>query len=133
MSELDELGYVRQVYQSQYALVNNSVQIVMREIQELDAAQLTLESVDLLKGKETLLGTGAGVYVRTVPGDVSSVLVAVGGGYVVERGVDDAKAFVSGQKAVKSDVLNRLAKNRREIEAALIDIEYKMDSSGLQV
>ena len=30
ISELDELGYARQVYQNQYALVNNSTQMMRR-------------------------------------------------------------------------------------------------------
>lgn len=133
MAKLEELSYARQVYQNQYAMVTNSVQMAMHELQELDAALRTLESADMLKGKEALLGVGAGVYVRSVPSDPSVVLVAVGGSYVMEKSVDDAKAFVSSQKSAKTEILNKLAKSKRDLEAALIDIDYKIDTSGLQV
>jgi prefoldin alpha subunit len=133
ISELDELGYARQVYQNQYALVNNSTQMVLQEMRELGASQHTLENIELLTGKESLIGTGAGIYIRAVPNNTSAVLVEVGGNYVVEKSVDDAKAFISRQVELKTGILNKLLKNKRELESALIDIEYKMDSSGLRV
>jgi prefoldin alpha subunit len=133
VSELDELGYARQVYQNQYALVSNSAQIVLQEMRELGASQHTLENMDLLTGKESLISTGAGIYIRAVPNNTNAVLVEVGGNYVVEKSVDDAKAFISRQVELKTGILNKLMKNKRELESALIDIEYKMDRSGLQV
>ncbi len=132
-TELDELGYARQVYQNQYALVNNSTQMVLQEMREMGASQRTLENIELLNGKESLISTGAGVYIRAVPNNVRSVLVEVGGSYVVEKAVDDAKAFLSKQIDLKSAILNKLLKNKKELESALIDIEYKMNSSELQV
>jgi prefoldin alpha subunit len=133
IAELNELGYARQVYQNQYALVNNSTQMVLQEMRELSASQHTLENMELLNGKESLISTGAGIYIRAVPKDTGAVLVEVGGNYVVEKSVDDAKVFVSKQVEMKTAILNKLLKNKRELESALIDIEYKMDSSGLQV
>src|SRR5271157_4116099 len=88
VSELEELEYARQVYQNQYALVNNSAQIVMQEIRELSASQNTLENIDMFKGKESLIPTGAGVYIRAMPSSTSTVLVEVGGKYVVEKSID---------------------------------------------
>ncbi len=133
VSELEELGYARQVYQNQYALVNNSTQMVLQEMRELGASQRTLENIELLNGKESLISTGAGVYIRAVPNNTRTVLVEVGGNYVVEKAVDDAKAFLSTQVEFKTAILNKLLKNKRELESALIEIEYKMNSSEMQV
>ena len=43
------------------------------------------------------------------------------------------KMFISKQIDLKTAILNKLLKNKRELESALIDIEYKMNSSELQV
>jgi prefoldin alpha subunit len=133
VSELEELSYARQVYQNQYTFVSNSAQVVMQEMRELSASQHTMENIGMLTGKESLLSTGAGVYIRALPSDTTKVLVEVGGRYVVEKTIDEAKAFLGKQIEIKTGVMNKLLKSKREIEAALMDIEYKLDSSGMQV
>jgi prefoldin alpha subunit len=131
--DLNQLGYARQVYQNQYALVNNSAQLVLQEMRELEASQTTLENIGLLNSRESLIATGAGVYIRAVPNNTSTVLVEVGGSYVAEKSIDEAKAFISKQVTAKTEVLNRLLKSKRDLEASLIEIEYKMESAGTQV
>ncbi len=133
ISELDELRYARQVYQNQYMLINNSAQAVLQEMRELGASQRTLENIELFNGKESLISTGAGVYIRAVANNDSKVLVEVGGNYVAEKSADEAKAFLSKQIESKTAVLNRILKNKKDLESALIDIEYKLDNSELQV
>jgi prefoldin alpha subunit len=133
VSDLDELRYARQVYQNQYMLVNNSAQMMLQEIREFGSSQRTLENIELFNGKESLINTGAGVYIRALSNNTGTVLVEVGGNYVVEKSIDEAKGFLSRQIESKTAVFNKIIKNKKELEAALIDIESKMESSELQV
>lgn len=94
ISELDELRYARQVYQNQYMLINNSAQAVLQEMRELGASQRTLENIELFNGKESLISTGAGVYIRAVANNDSKVLVEVGGNYVAEKSADEGQGFL---------------------------------------
>jgi prefoldin alpha subunit len=130
VSELDELRYMQQVYQNQYAALNNSMSAQMQEVQMLGAVQRTFESSDMLKGKETLMHIGASVYIKTSIKDSSHAIVSVGGGYLVEKSVEEAKAYVSTAMTKKTELVNKLAKSRKELQAALIELSYKIESES---
>jgi prefoldin subunit 5 len=53
--------------------------------------------------------------------------MAVGGGYLVEKDIDSAKERMAKIIKKRSDDLNRLMKSRKELEAALIEISYRLD------
>ena len=126
---IDELRYMQQVYQNQYAALNSSMNMHMQEVQMLGAVQNTLENNDLMKGKETLMHIGASVYMKTMAKDSASVIVSIGGGYLMEKGIDEAKGYVSRRMAKKTEELNGMAKSRKELQNALIDISYKMETA----
>lgn len=126
---IDELRYMQQVYQSQYAALNSSMNTHMQDVQMLGAVQNTLENNDLMKGKETLMHIGASVYMKTMTKDSASVIVSIGGGYLIEKGIDDAKGYVSKRMEKKTEELNSMAKGRKELQNALIDISYKMETA----
>ena len=126
---IDELRYMQQVYQNQYAALNSSMNMQMQEVQMLSAVQNTLENNDMMKGKETLMHIGASVYMKTAAKGSDSVIVSIGGGYLVEKGIDEAKGYVSKMITKKTDILNSMAKSRKELQNALIDISYKMEKA----
>ena len=127
MKELEELRYMQQVYQSQYAALNNSMNMHMQDVQALSAVQNTLENSDMMKGKETLMHAGASVYLKAEIQDASRVLVSIGGGYLIEKSVEDAKGYVSKLITKKTEMLNNMAKSRKELQGAIIDISYRME------
>lgn len=125
----EELRYMQQVYQNQYSVLSNSINMILRELQELNSAQRTLENIDLVEGKETLTGIGGDFYLVGSIKDPKSVLVGIGAGYVVEKETDPAKTFVANLIKKHTESLNRLTKNRRELENALIEISYRLENS----
>ena len=122
----DELRYVQQVYQNQYAVATNSINMILQEMQELNSAQKTLENVDMLNDRDILTSIGADTFFFGKLKDTKSVLMAVGGGYLVEKEIDSAKERVAKLIQVRTDRLNRLMKSRKELESALIDISYRL-------
>jgi prefoldin alpha subunit len=130
VNELEEMRYMQQVYQNQYAMLNNSVSMQVQEVQMLGAVQRTLESSDMLKGKETLMHVGGSVYMKTSVKDSGHAIVSVGAGYLVEKNIDEAKGYVSAMVAKKTELVNNLAKNRKELQAALIELSYKIESAS---
>ncbi|MGI0100203.1 MAG: prefoldin subunit alpha [Candidatus Micrarchaeaceae archaeon] len=126
---LEELRYLQQLYQNQYALLGNSINAELGELQELNSAQRTLEGAGMLEGKDVLNPIGGGIYFQGRISDPKNVLVGVGAGYVVEMEVDPAKTYVAELIKKRTDGLNRLTKNRKELEAALVDISYNIESS----
>jgi prefoldin alpha subunit len=128
--ELDELRYMQQVYQNQYTALSNAMNMHVQDLQMLSAVQRTLENNGMLKGKETLMHVGASVYMKAEVKDYGHAVVSVGGGYLVEKSVDEAKGFVSTMLAKKTEVVNGMSRSRKELQAALIEMSYKLDSAG---
>jgi prefoldin alpha subunit len=124
---VEELRYMQQVYQNQYTVTGNSVNMLLQELQELNSAQKTFENADLLDGREALTGIGADCFLFSKVQNPKSVLMAVGGGYLVEKDIDSAKERMAKIIKKRSDDLNRLMKSRKELEAALIEISYRLD------
>ncbi|MGD0510252.1 MAG: prefoldin subunit alpha [Candidatus Micrarchaeaceae archaeon] len=126
---MEELRYMQQVYQNQYSILTNSLNIVLRELQELNTAQKTLENIDLVEGKDTLTGIGGDFYLVGRIHNTKSALVGIGAGYVVEKETDSAKTHVADLIKKHTDELNKLTKNRRELENALMEISYRIENS----
>lgn len=126
--ELSELRYMQQVYQNQYSMVSNSINVVLRELQELGAAQKTLENMELVNGREVLTGIGGDFYISGSISSADNVLVGIGAGYVIEKDIDSAKAHAEELIKKHTEGLNRLTKSRKEIENALVEISYRMGS-----
>jgi prefoldin alpha subunit len=124
----DELRYVQQIYQNQYAVAANSTNMILQELQELNSAQKTLENVDMVEGKEVLTSIGADTFFFGKVQSAKSVIMAVGGGYLVEKEIDSAKARIAAVIQARTERLNKLMKNRKELESALIEISYRLGS-----
>jgi prefoldin alpha subunit len=124
----EELRYMQQVYQNQYAITSNSINMMLQELQELNSTQKTFENADLLDGREALSSIGADCFLFSRVQNPKSVLMAVGGGYLVEKDMDSAKERMAKIIKKRSDDLNKLMKSRKELEAALIEISYRLDS-----
>ncbi len=126
--QLEELKYIQKFYQNQYAVVNNSVNMTLQDLQELNSAQKTLESAELLKGKELITCVGGDFYAFSAIKNPSTFLVAVGANYLVEKDVDSSKTHVANLIQKKNENLNRLMKSKKEVEAALIEVNYRVDN-----
>lgn len=125
---LEELRYVQQIYQNQYNLLNNSINITLQELQESNSAQKTLESVDIIDGRELVTSIGGDFYAFSRMQNTKTFLVAVGANYLVEKDADSAKQHVADMIKKGNETLNKLLKNKKELEAALIDVSYRIDN-----
>ncbi len=126
---IEELRYIQQIYQNQYAMTGNSINALLRELQELSSAQKTLESMDLVQGKETLTGIGGDFYLVGKIENPKKALVGIGAGYVVEKDIDSAKLHVAELIKKHTENLNNVTKSRKQIENALIEISYRLENS----
>ena len=130
VEEIEELRYMQQIYQNQYEVLNNSINMHLQDMQALNSAQKTLENNGLIGGKEMLTHAGASVYFRAEIKDANHVVVGIGGNYLIEKSVDDAKGYLSKLIAKRTETINHLIKSRRELQAALIDVSYKIEKTG---
>jgi prefoldin alpha subunit len=127
---LEELRYIQQIYQNQYSVVGKELEGKNISIRELDAAQRSLESIDSIKDKEALMPVGYDVYLHARIAESSKPLVGVGAGYLVEKEVDEAKQYIAKEIEKKTKEINNLMRAKKEIEAALIEISYRIDEAA---
>lgn len=125
---LEELKYIQEVYQNQYAVASNSINLALQELQELNSAQKTLENSAIIEGREVIMGIGSDFYAFSKIPDAKRFIVAVGANYLVEKETDSAKQYVAEKIKRGNESLNKLMKSRKELESALLDISYKINS-----
>jgi prefoldin alpha subunit len=128
VEELEELRYIQQVYQNQLGVISNSINIGLQELREMGAAQKTIEEIDRIKDRSVLTNIGGDFYLNSKIWDEKTVIVGVGARYLIEKDLDSAKAFVSALVNKKTALLDKMIKKREELDAALIDVTYRIDS-----
>ena len=126
---LEELRYIQQVYQNQYAMAGNSINILLQELQQLNSTQKTFENVDLLPNKDVVMNIGSDFYLFGRVPNPKTALVGVGAGYIIEKDIDSAKTYVADLIKKRTEDLNRLTKSRKEIEGALIEVSYRLENT----
>ena len=119
----EELAYLERVYQNQYMMVGNAINSALEELRELNSAGEALASMDRLSGRESFSSVGADFYLKSQIKSDGRVIVGVGGGFMVEKETDAAKQTVKRRLDAKNEAINKLVKSRRELEAALVDLQ----------
>lgn len=119
----EEMAYLERVYQNQYMMVGNAINSALQELQELTSAQKALEEMDKLAGKESFNSIGADFYLKSQIKKDTKVVIGVGGGFMVEKDTDSAKQTVKKRLDAKNEMITKLVKNRKELEAAMVDIQ----------
>ncbi|MCL5440939.1 MAG: prefoldin subunit alpha [Candidatus Marsarchaeota archaeon] len=123
---LAELRYLHRTYMERYSLVMEEIRNVVGENNSLGGASVVLGNIENASNHETLIGVGPGIYLKGLIENPDTVMVSVGGGYIVEKGVEDAKKFVEGWIERHNKEANALMKEREELEGAIMDISYRI-------
>lgn len=119
----EEIAYLERLYQNQYMMVGNAINSALDELQQLNSASNALEEMDKLAGKESFTSIGADFYLKAQIKKDTKVIIGVGGGFMVEKEQDAAKVAVKRRMDAKNALLDKLVKSRRELEAAMVDIQ----------
>jgi prefoldin alpha subunit len=119
----EEIAYIERVYQNQYMMVGNAINAALEELQELSSAGKALDEMDQVAGKDSFSAIGGDFYLNSQIKPASKVIVGVGGGFMVEKEIDAAKQTVKKRMDAKNEIVTKLVKNRKELEAAMIDIQ----------
>jgi prefoldin alpha subunit len=122
---IETLSYLSQLYQNQYAAITNEMNRNLEYIRELNEAQKSLENSNEISKKNALFHLGAGAYIDVKTDKVDRVLIGISGKYVIEKNIDDAKKYIAARIEKMNTIFNKLAKDRKELERALMEISYR--------
>ncbi len=126
--ELYTLRYLQQLYRAQYSNISNEMNQLLGHIGELEAALKTADNYGIVNGRDTLMHIGANVYVKATASKSDTILVGVGGGWMVEKNIADSKLYISRRIGKMTDIFNRLSKDKKDLERALIEVSQRLET-----
>lgn len=124
---LEELRYLQQIYQNQYVTLANDINDRLEALRNFTSTQQTLENVDTVVNKNLLLGLGGGAYANGKIIDQKSFVISIGAGFMIEKDIAGAKAYVAKAIDRSTQNINRLNKSKKDLENAIIEVSYKIE------
>jgi prefoldin alpha subunit len=125
-AEMESLQYLNQIYGDRYSAITAEIRSVIDEIEDLNRSVETLSNFDSVKGKRMLTMAGRSLFVYAIAEPEEKVLVEVGGGYLIEKSIEEGKQFLSTSIESKNKYLNSLTVEKEKLENALLEISYKL-------
>jgi prefoldin alpha subunit len=126
--EFNRLVYLQNVYNQQY-------EAIMNELATFSVAQAALQrNLDLLKRKDemrnagVLLNAEGGTYIEASVKEISRVMTYVGAGYLVEKSVDEAMAYIGRSMAAGEEAMKRMMSDRQKLEDELVKLQYSIEA-----
>jgi len=129
---LSELNYLHQVYVEQYNEVNKLLNERLNTLNSFYMMQDVFENIDLIGNSELILPIGEIGFATTQMKDNKKILMSVGAGFLIEEDIENAKRITSKYIAKESSEIEKLQKNKRDIEKALTEITYNLNILGNQ-
>ncbi|MEM3227663.1 MAG: hypothetical protein QXR58_00905 [Candidatus Micrarchaeaceae archaeon] len=120
------LQYLSKVYEDRYSEVATAVRNTIEEIEDLSRAEQMLSDFDSIKGRHMLAMASPILAINAILGSEEKVLVEVGGGYIVEKSIEEGKQFLSSVIESRNKYLSALTKEKEQLESALLEISYKL-------
>ena len=128
-----QLRYLERLYSQQYEVINDEIATYTIGLSGLRKNIEFLDTYGSIKGINTLINCEGGTYVHAKIAESSTVLTYIGAGYLVEKGIEEAKAFVKENEKKEEEILKKLSVEKQKISAELADITYRLGALEQQV
>ena len=126
-ANIEELRYFQQLYQNQYMEVAREISDAISLLQTIETVQHTLENTEEIGDKNAMIPVGPSTYFSGKITDAKTVVMGVGAGYLIEKDINSAKAYMSKMMEKETQHIGRLNKSKKELEGALMEISYKVE------
>jgi prefoldin alpha subunit len=130
--DIAQLRYLQELYMERYETISHEIKRRMEYMQELNNVSATLDGTDSISGRRVLYPIGADFYIGATAEKEQKCIVGVGAGYLLEKGVDEAKEFAARLLKSGEESLSELMKEKEVIENAMLEISYKIGSAEQQ-
>ena len=124
--KLRELTTEIELLQNQSNVHNQNIEILTVSISEMRQSIDTLEEIKKTEpGREILMPLGTGSFAKAEIKDNSRVIIGVGGGFSIEKDVDEAKAIVDKRIQDTESAVQNTRERLSEISGRLEDLVPK--------
>ncbi len=124
--EMAGMQYALQLYQERYESMTTGITRLMEEVSSLRDVETALSKLPDSGGKRAMINAGMGFMLDAKVAEARTVTVAIGGGILAEKSVEDAKAIAAGRISAREEALKKLMSERKEIERAMYDLSARM-------
>ncbi len=123
-----QLRYLQNMYSQQYELLEEQIATYSVSLDSIRKGADFLGKTGQANKSKTLVSVGGGAYVEAAFPEIKATLVYVGAGYLVEKGVSEAKEYVEANQKKQELLLGKLDAERRRLQGELINLSYKLES-----
>ncbi len=122
------LQYMQDYYQNQYMVLQQSMENASHALSEMRETLEAINNAQMISGKEMLSSIGAGMLVKTNTGETDSIMTEVGGGFYIEKDIEEAKLYISKSIASQENLIKKLSEGIERVKRAIIDTAAKLDN-----
>ncbi len=130
---LMQLKYLHDMYTQQYANIENSIATYSLTSTSINKNIELIEKSNSIENSEAMIGGDGGAYITAKINKISSIMTYIGAGYLVEKDIEQALAFLRENQKSSTEVLNRLVNEKQRLEREIFDLEYKMGALQYQM
>jgi len=127
---IEQLRYLQSLYTQEYEAILSEISNYSLIYNATKRNIEVLENLGMLENGKILLNLEGGTYIEARLNKIERALVYVGSGYLVEKGLEEAKAFLSENRQREEQLMNELTKQKESIEKSLIDITFELEKIG---
>lgn len=121
------LNYLYNYYRELYEGLSRNLDLEIHKVEGYSKVKESLNKRDLLFDSNTLIDLGNGFYINGHIPKFDEVLVSVGGGYYIEKSVDESKQELDHIFEDEKKLINDIEHEKGNIEDLLIKIEYRLN------
>lgn len=126
--EFNRLVYLQNAYSQQYEAVTNEITTFGIAQGALQRSLELLNRKDDIRNASVLLSAEGGSYIEASIRGIDRVITYVGGGYLVEKDVEGAKAYISKNVESSEEAIKRLAADRKRLAEEMMRIQYAIEA-----
>ncbi len=127
-----QLRYLQDLYGQQYENLENNIATYNLANSSLQRNIEMLEKSKSMEGSNIMIGGEGGAYMSAKVGKADKVMTYVGGGYMVDKSLEDALKFLRENGKRGEAMLSKLLAEKQQIERELLDLQYKMNTLQYQ-
>jgi prefoldin alpha subunit len=126
--EINRLFYLQSVYNQQYEALMGELTTFSVATAALERNLSLLNKASQMKGASILVNGEGGTYFEAGVKDIKKVITYVGAGYLVEKEVEQAKAFLNKSIEASKSTMDRLAEDKQKLESELMRLQYAIEA-----
>ena len=128
--EAERIRYMYGAYREQYETISDRLDSALEEAQRLSMSIGTLEGYDMIRGSNSFMQVGDGLFLKSKVEDSGNFLIYVGGGYMIEAGLETSKEIISSRLEEVNSFMKKLYSERENVAKILSDLGERLAENG---